>query len=72
MGQWLDLAKRKHCYGVDPDNVDSYDNPENVLGLTQQDSIDCVNWMASEAHEEIMAVGLKNAGDIIDSVIDNM
>ncbi|KAJ2546929.1 hypothetical protein EV175_005420 [Coemansia sp. RSA 1933] len=71
MQQRLDLAKTKGCDGVDPDNVDGYDN-DNGLGLTKDDAIDYVNWLASEAHSRGMSVGLKNAGDIISSVIDNM
>jgi hypothetical protein len=68
----LDIAQQKGCDGVDPDNVDGYSNTENALDLTQQDSIDYVNFLASEAHARNMSIGLKNAGQIIDSVIDNM
>ncbi|CRG88280.1 hypothetical protein PISL3812_05309 [Talaromyces islandicus] len=68
----LDMAYDKGCDGVDPDNVDGYSNKENGLGLTQEDSIDYVNFLASEAHSRNMSIGLKNAGEIIDSVIDNM
>ncbi|OOG00136.1 glycoside hydrolase family 114 protein [Aspergillus carbonarius ITEM 5010] len=67
----LELAKNKSCDGVDPDNVDGYDN-SNGLGLTQADSIDYMNWMANEAHARNMSIGLKNAGAIIPSVINNM
>lgn len=68
----LDTAQQKGCDGVDPDNVDGYSNKENALGLTEQMSIDYVNFLASEAHARNMSIGLKNAGQIIDSVIDNM
>jgi hypothetical protein len=68
----LDTAQQKGCDGVDPDNVDGYSNKENALGLTKQMSIDYVNFLASEAHARNMSIGLKNAGEIIDSVIDNM
>lgn len=68
----LDIAQQKGCDGVDPDNVDGYSNSENALGLTQQMSIDYVNFLAGEAHARNMSIGLKNAGQIIDSVIDNM
>ncbi|KAI9504001.1 glycoside hydrolase superfamily, partial [Coemansia spiralis] len=71
MSKRLDLAKQKGCDGVDPDNVDGYDN-KNGLGLTQDSAIDYVNWLASEAHARGLSIGLKNAGAIIDSVIDNM
>ncbi|TQB74006.1 hypothetical protein MPDQ_005205 [Monascus purpureus] len=67
----LELAASKGCDGVDPDNVDGYDN-DNGLGLTEVDSVDYVNWLAEEAHARNMSVGLKNAGDIIPSVLGNM
>jgi Glycoside-hydrolase family GH114 len=35
-------------------------------------SIDYVNFLAEEAHARDMSIGLKNANQIIDSVIDNM
>ncbi|RDW91530.1 hypothetical protein BP5796_02695 [Coleophoma crateriformis] len=60
----LDLAKSKHCDAVDPDNTDAYDNT-NGLGLTQQDSIDFVTFLANAAHARGMAVGLKNSGSIV-------
>ncbi|KAJ5613585.1 hypothetical protein N7528_007239 [Penicillium herquei] len=71
MQQRLDLAVSKGCDGVDPDNIDAYDN-KNGLDLTEDDAIDYVNWLASEAHGRNLSLGLKNGGDIIDSVIDNM
>ena len=67
----LDLAVTKGCDGVDPDNIDGYDN-KNGLSLTQKDAINYVNWLADQAHSRNMSVGLKNGGSIIDSVIDNM
>ncbi|RHZ65348.1 endo alpha-1,4 polygalactosaminidase [Aspergillus thermomutatus] len=67
----LDLARDKGCDGVDPDNVDGYDN-DNGLDLTQEDSIRFVNFLANAAHARNMSVGLKNAGAIIPSVIKNM
>ncbi|KKK15352.1 hypothetical protein P175DRAFT_0512303 [Aspergillus ochraceoroseus IBT 24754] len=71
MVERLDLAQSKGCDGVDPDNVDGYDNP-NGLGLTQADSVDYMNWLAGEAHGRNMSIGLKNAGAIILPVIANM
>ncbi|GIK01239.1 hypothetical protein Aspvir_005271 [Aspergillus viridinutans] len=67
----LDMARDKGCDGVDPDNVDGYDN-DNGLDLTQADSIQFVNFLANAAHARNMSVGLKNAGAIIPSVIRNM
>jgi hypothetical protein len=67
----LNMARDKGCDGVDPDNVDGYDN-DNGLDLTQEDSIRFVNFLANAAHARNMSVGLKNAGAIIPSVIKNM
>ncbi|KAL3457133.1 glycoside hydrolase superfamily [Aspergillus heterothallicus] len=68
----LDLAVEKGCDGVDPDNVDAFDNAQGGLGLTETDSIEFMNWLAEEAHSRGLAIGLKNALSIIDGVIDNM
>ena len=67
----LDLAVTKGCDGVDPDNVDGYDN-DNGLDLTQADAVDYVNFLANAAHARNLSVGLKNAGEIIPQVIGKM
>ncbi|KAJ5652375.1 hypothetical protein N7507_009801 [Penicillium longicatenatum] len=71
MRQRLDLAQAKGCDGVDPDNIDGYNN-KNGLGLTKNDAISYVKWLASQTHGRNMSLGLKNGGAIIDSVIDKM
>ncbi|KAK9485648.1 putative endo alpha-1,4 polygalactosaminidase [Lipomyces starkeyi] len=67
----LDLAKEKGCDGVDPDNVDGYDN-DNGLDLTEDDSVNFVNFLAEATHALNMSLGLKNSGAIIPKVIGNM
>ncbi|KAK1138315.1 hypothetical protein N8T08_002850 [Aspergillus melleus] len=67
----LDMAVKKGCDGVDPDNVDGYDN-ENGLDLKQSDSATFMNWLADETHKRNMSIGLKNAGAIIPKVINKM
>ena len=67
----LDLAVTKGCDGVDPDNVDGYDN-DNGLDLTENDAISYVNFLADAAHGRNLSVGLKNAAAIIPSVIPTM
>lgn len=64
----LDLARSKGFDGVDPDNVDGFDN-KNGLKLTKADAVDYVLWLAREAHLRALSVGLKNAGDIVDRVL---
>lgn len=69
MSKRIEYAKNKGCDAIDPDNVDGYQN-ENGLGLTANDSIDFMRFIASEAAELGMASGLKNAGDIITDLLD--
>jgi hypothetical protein len=65
----IKLAWRKGCDAIDPDNVDGYQN-DNGLGLTSDDAIDYMRFLADEAGKYKMGVGLKNAGDIIPDVLD--
>lgn len=55
----LDLAVERGCDAVDPDNVDGYQN-DNGLGLTAEDQLDFNRWLAAEAHDRDLLVGLKN------------
>ncbi|CAN8101201.1 unnamed protein product [Discula destructiva] len=64
----LDLAVSKGFDGVDPDNVDGWDN-KNGLKLTRQHAVDYVHFLAREAHARGLSVGLKNAGDIVPRVL---
>jgi hypothetical protein len=59
----LDLAVKKRCDGVEPDNVDGYDN-ETGFDLRAGDQIDFNAFLADEAHRRGLSVGLKNAGDL--------
>jgi hypothetical protein len=67
----LDLAAQKKCDGVEPDNVDGYDNG-NGLGLTGNDAVDYVSFLADAAHSRNMAVGLKNAGSIVSRLVSKV
>lgn len=71
MTRRLDLAVSKGCNGVDPDNVDGYSNT-NGLGLTQQDSIDYMNFLADETTKRNLSIGLKNANAIVPNLVDRM
>ncbi|XP_041356005.1 uncharacterized protein LOC121373427 [Gigantopelta aegis] len=64
----LDMAVTKGCDGVEPDNVDAYDNNGGGLGLTMSDLEDFLFWIAEEAHNRNMSVGLKNALSLIPAV----
>lgn len=67
----IELAASKGCDGVDPDNVDGYNNA-NGLGLTAADATSFLSFLADTAHSLGLSIGLKNAGDLVTSVLDIM
>ncbi|KAH8782153.1 putative endo alpha-1,4-polygalactosaminidase [Hyaloscypha finlandica] len=72
MTERLKLAAQKGCDGVDPDNVDAYNNNGGGLGLTITDAIDYLTFLAIGAHSLGMAIGLKNAGEIVNQTLPMM
>jgi len=71
MSARLALAASKGCDGVDPDNVDGYDN-DTGLDLTTSDAVDYLTFLAIGAHSLNLSLGLKNAGEIVNQTIDMM
>jgi hypothetical protein len=59
------LAVTNVCDGVDPDNIDGYDNDNDT-------AIDYITFLANEAHSRDLAIGLKNAAEIVSSVLSNV
>lgn len=59
MAARLDLAVEQGCDGVEPDNVDGYDN-RNGLGLNATEQLSYNRFLADEAHARGLSVGLKN------------
>jgi hypothetical protein len=55
----LDLAAAKGCVGVEPDNVDGYTNATG-FPLTAADQLAYNRFLATEAHERGLSIGLKN------------
>jgi len=69
MSKRLDLAASKGCDGVDPDNIDGYDN-DTGLDLDQDAAVDYLQFLAREAHARKISIGLKNGGAIVPRVVD--
>ncbi|MDW8031733.1 MAG: endo alpha-1,4 polygalactosaminidase, partial [Candidatus Bipolaricaulota bacterium] len=55
----LDLCRAKGFDGVDPDNIDGYQN-NTGFPLTYQDQLNYNIWLANEAHARGLSIGLKN------------
>jgi len=57
----IKLAVSKGCDAVEPDNVDAYQNRNEVKKpITAADQLEYNRWIANKAHELGMSVGLKN------------
>ena len=66
----LDLCVEKGFDGVDPDNLDGYMNMTG-FPLTFEDQLNFNRWLADEAHQRHLAIGLKNDPDqAIELVMD--
>lgn len=55
----LDMAATKGCNGVDPDNVNGYEN-DTGFPLTYKDQIEFNIFLANTAHQRGLKIGLKN------------
>lgn len=60
----LDLCKAKGFDAVEPDNIEIYDN-DTGFPLTYQDQLAYAHWLADEAHSRGLAIGIKNAPDMV-------
>ncbi|WVN90647.1 uncharacterized protein L203_105889 [Cryptococcus depauperatus CBS 7841] len=69
MSSRIQLAATKGCDAIDADNIDGYNN-DNGLGLTEDDAVDFVRFLAGEALSHNMSFGLKNAIEIAPKVLD--
>ncbi len=67
MAARLDLAAQKNCDGVDPDNVNGYTNPTG-FDLSPQDQLAYNIWLAGQAHQRGLSIGLKNDLDQIETL----
>ncbi|WP_426112916.1 endo alpha-1,4 polygalactosaminidase [Massilia sp. PWRC2] len=59
MRQRLDMASSKGCDGVEPDNVDGYNNSSG-FALSATSQLDFNRFLASQAHARGLLIALKN------------
>ena len=65
----LDYAVSLGCNGVEPDNMDGYQN-SNGLGLNATEQLEYNRFIADAAHERGLSVGLKNDLDQLDDLVE--
>ncbi|RGP66740.1 hypothetical protein FSPOR_6480 [Fusarium sporotrichioides] len=71
MKRRIEMAAKKGCDAIDPDNVDGFQN-DNGLKLTQNDTVNFVKFLSETAASFNMSTGLKNAGSVISEVISDV
>ncbi len=65
----LDLCKAKGFDAVEPDNIEIYDNDTGFV-ITYKDQLTYARWLADEAHARGLAIGIKNAPDMVADSLD--
>lgn len=65
----LDMAKAKGCDGVEPDNMDAYNNPSG-FDLNGDDQLAFNRLVANEAHARGLSVALKNDLEQIPELVE--
>lgn len=70
LGDRLDLARARGCDGVEPDNVDGHLN-DTGFPLTAADQLAFNRWLADQAHERHLSIGLKNDLDQAGALVDH-
>jgi hypothetical protein len=69
MGARLDLCASKGFDAVEPDNIDIHTN-RTGFPLSYADQLAYAHWLAQEAHQRGLAIGLKNAPDQVKDLVD--
>jgi endo-alpha-1,4-polygalactosaminidase (GH114 family) len=65
----LDMIEAKGFDGIEPDNINGYQN-NTGFNISQGDAIGYCRWLIARAHERNLSIGQKNAEDLIDEMVD--
>ncbi|MGB5820672.1 MAG: endo alpha-1,4 polygalactosaminidase [Saonia sp.] len=65
----LDMIKDKGFDGVEPDNINGYQNTTG-FPLTQEDAIIFSRWLIQEAHNRGLSIGQKNAEELVPDLVN--
>lgn len=66
----LDICQAKGFDAVEPDNMEIHGN-DSGFSITYQDQRNYALWLADEAHQRGLAIGIKNAADQVEDLIDH-
>lgn len=69
MAARMDMAKSKGCSGLEPDNIDGYQN-RTGFPLHEADAVSYDTFLATQAHARDLLVALKNSSDLAVKLVD--
>ncbi|KPL81983.1 endo alpha-1,4 polygalactosaminidase [Herpetosiphon geysericola] len=64
----MDECKSKGFDGIEPDNINGYQNPTG-FSLNANDQLAYNRWLANEAHSRGLSIGLKNDSEQVDELL---
>lgn len=64
----MDECKSKGFDGIEPDNINGYQNPTG-FSLTANDQLAYNRWLANEAHSRGLSIGLKNDSEQVGELL---
>ena len=67
----LDMCRDKGFDGFEPDNIDGF-YADTGFPLTAEDELRYVRWLANEAHQRGLSMGLKNVPDFAAELVDEL
>ena len=70
----IQLAKRKGCQGIEPDNTDCFNSIKECLVKGTRDEredaqMNYLVWLAGYVHSQGMLIGLKNSGPLVNTLV---
>lgn len=66
----LDMIREKGFDGIEPDNINGYQN-ETGFNLTQNDAKIYCEWLIEQAHSRGLSIGQKNAEELVPELVDS-
>ncbi len=70
MAARLDMCQAKGFDAVEPDNIDGYTN-DTGFPLTYDDQLIYNRWLADQAHQRGLSIGLKNDSEQVSDLLDD-
>ncbi len=67
----LNRCKAKGFHAVEPDNLDGYE-ADTGFPLTRADEVRFIRWLAAQAHQRGLSIGLKNVPELVPALVAHM